>query len=512
MSSKNRLGLYILLFFASFYCVFSIGHFGGDGYEDYLTAESIVLDGNLALFDRPGDVDELQYKTDVGIKGADGRVYSARGSLGVPVLLAPFYALGHFASSAFPQVPHDFVTMVCVSFYNPLVSALGVFLLFLVASRMGFDRSVSLAVTFMYGLSTMVPVYARTGFAEPTLVLFLLLSVYFLLRYQARLTPVDLIASAVMASLCVFVKAAGLIFIPCIFLYASWVVLERKESPGRKIFFIAVFSAIIIFGAAVMMLLNHSIYGKYLSSGGYNMAGGAKRILQSAHFLKGIYYYLFSTGKGFFLYNLPVFLALLAVGRVMKERRKEGMLFLLIFIVNVVFYAKSFRRGSLFSWGPRYLLPSVPFMVLLAGYCVDRCKGVISKVFISLIAFTGFLIMLPCMFVNQSKFYFFVVEKLGLNEYMINFVPDLSPIKGAWSMFISRITQGAGGGASSFVYAPDWRLVKPIKVFMNGYDHVDIWFMKVAKTAPDFSGLVYGVMACIALVSVLSIYKTLRTK
>ena len=54
-NKKLLLPISIFVFFASVYSLFSIGHYGGDGYEDYLTAESIVLDGNLALYDRPDD-------------------------------------------------------------------------------------------------------------------------------------------------------------------------------------------------------------------------------------------------------------------------------------------------------------------------------------------------------------------------------------------------------------------------------------------------------------------------
>jgi hypothetical protein len=492
--------MYLFIFFTAFYALFSIGHFGGDGYEDYLTAESIVLDRNLTLLDRPYDPDELQYKTSPGIPGKNGNIYSARGSLGVPVLLTPFYTAGHLLSGFFDNVPHDYITILSVSFYNPLVTAINVLLLFVIAGILGYSRCVSVALSFIYAFCTMTPVYARTGFAEPTLVMFLLLSVMFLIRYKRSMSIVDLSGSVIALTLCLLSRLVALIFVPFLSGYFIWVTLSKGKTKGSIFFKSTIFLSGVFLGCFIAFLLNYVIYGHILSLGAYNIADNASRIASSRHFIKGLYYYLISTGKGFFIFNFPLILSFFLLGAAIRKRNRENLLFFAIFFINLIFYVKSFRRGSLFSWGPRYLMPSVPFLVIILGDYIVQMKRLFFKLILWLFSLTGFFIMLPCLFINQSKFYFFVVEKLGLEEYMINFIPDLSPVKGAWSMLTSRLISPG----MPFLYSPDWRLIEPVYAGMQGYNYIDLWFVKVIEYAPRLQGIVTIVVSLFIIVLVLS--------
>jgi len=85
----NIASVLIFVLCASVFMIFSNGHYGGDGLENYLTAESIVLDGDTAIHDRPFGVDEMNYKTR-GNKDEEGSYYSDYG-IGMPVLLVPFF-------------------------------------------------------------------------------------------------------------------------------------------------------------------------------------------------------------------------------------------------------------------------------------------------------------------------------------------------------------------------------------------------------------------------------------
>ena len=160
--NRRYVALYVLFFFIVLYSLFSIGHYGGDGYQDYLTAESIVLDGNLSLYDRPDDPNEIDYIKPAGLKGKDGKIYSSVGTLGVPIILAVFYYVGHMLASLLPTVPHDYITMLFVSFSNPIICALNCMIIFLISQQLGFKPGTSVKLSLIYGLATMLPVYART--------------------------------------------------------------------------------------------------------------------------------------------------------------------------------------------------------------------------------------------------------------------------------------------------------------------------------------------------------------
>jgi len=499
--------LYLFLFFTSLYSFFSIGHYGGDGYEEYLTAESIVLDRNFQFHDRPHDPDQLNYKSGVGIEGRNGGTYSARSCLGVAFPLSFFYALGHIVASFLKNIPHDFITILFASFYNPFISAFTVLFVFAISGHLGFKPVTSLMLSLIYGLSTMAPVYTRTGFAEPTLVLFLLISVYWIIRYSKNLEERCLVYSALALAYCVLIKAIGFIFFPCLLVYIFWCIYAKKQNLFDRLKPVAIFAIVFIFGNAIVLAYNYFVYGSILSFGKANPIDISARAAQSTHFIKGAYYYLISPGKGVILFNLPIILSFIGLVKVPKERRKEVVLLLLIFIVNLLFFVKCFSRGSLFSWGPRYLLPSIPFLVLLIGYYYEGYKGFMGRFYVWLLSAVGFFVMLPCMFINQSKFYLFVVEELNLDEYLISFIPDLSPIMGAWWMLVTRIIQNLTGKGIPFNFAPDYWLVKPVSAFMGEYNYIDLWFVKVMEASPSFAPAVYAVLTCLALLSVVSIYK-----
>ena len=512
MITVKNPGVYIFIFFAAIYAFFSIGHFGGDGYQDYLTAESIVLDGNISIYDRPGDPDELDYIKDTGVSGIGGKTYSSRNAIGMPVLLAPFYFMGDLIARFAAGAPHDYVTMLAVSFFNPVASAIACLLVFAIARRMSFAPGISAALSFIYGLSTMAPVYSRTGFAAPAATMFLLLAVYMFFKYRDSFKMVNIFLSGFFLACMFLCRIPVIVMVPCFAVVLLWVLKDADLPVVSKYGHFLGFAGILTCVLAGLLFFNFHIYGSVNAFGGVDASVIGKRIAGAPHMLKGLYYYLLSPGKSLFLYNIPVIFGFLALRRAFKADQKTAVLFLLVFAVNLLLYVKSFRRGSLFSWGPRYLLPSVPLLILFAGYYLENMKSSMQEAAVILVSIAGFFIMLPCMLINQSRFYFFIVEKLGLDEYMINFIPDLSPIKGAWAMLINRISLGINGEMPLYVYAPDYRLVAPVSASMEQYNYLDIWFLKVIETAPAYAPLVYCTLFVLAGIAVFSAYKIIRIR
>ena len=62
---------------------------------------------------------------------------------------------------------------------------------------------------------------------------------------------------------------------------------------------------------------------------------------------------------------------------------------------------------------------------------------------------------LPAVLVHYSSYINFVVESLKMPEYAINYIPDLTPIKGAWAILVSVVKTCVTGQGGSFVFNPD---------------------------------------------------------
>ena len=92
ISSQRERSLVARVFagFAILYLVTVSGHYSGDGFLSYLTAESLVLDGDLAILDRPFAIAEMSRGTQVAAaEGADGRRYHTGNSLEADMHMRP---------------------------------------------------------------------------------------------------------------------------------------------------------------------------------------------------------------------------------------------------------------------------------------------------------------------------------------------------------------------------------------------------------------------------------------
>lgn len=515
MNKQKTIAIAIFIFFITLYSLFCIGHYGGDGYDDFLTAKSIVLRHTFALKDEPVpeghyDIDTFHYKKTAGMYGRDGRIYSSRGGLAIPLMLSVLYYAGHLVSFVFKSVPQDFITIFFVSFCNPIASAVNCLLVFLIAVNLLYSYRTAIALAFIYGLATMAPVYARTGFAEPVLTMFLLLSIYFILKYKIGRKKIHFILGAVALGVAVFSKSIAALFVPFIALYAIWVVFYDGKYDKKRVLEFMFFAVPLGIMLLFIFSFNYYIYGGIFKFGDREAITITTRVIKAPHILKGLYYYLLSTGKSFFLFNLPLILAFLGFKKVPQERKKEAVLFLALFLANLIFFTMSFRRGSLFSWGPRYMLPSAAFMVLMIGNFYENNRNLFGKLWIWALSIIGFFIMLPCMFVSQSKFYFFVKEQLGQQEFMINYIPDLSPIRGAWEMFITRVIYMVRGIDVPFFYSPDYGLIPWVKMSMSGYNDFALWFMKVLSFKPEYFPLVAGIVAFLIIIAAASLFYLVR--
>jgi hypothetical protein len=87
-----------------------------------------------------------------------------------------------------------------------------------------------------------------------------------------------------------------------------------------------------------------------------------------AHLPLALYGFLFSAGRSVFLYSPPLLLSLFTFGPFFKQHRAEAILFLLIALVYLLTYSTYGYWEGGWSWGPRFLLAPIPFLMIPLGY------------------------------------------------------------------------------------------------------------------------------------------------
>ena len=505
MNIKIKLFLCIFTFFLGCFILISSGRFGGDGLDNYLTAESLVLDGDCSIYDRPFGIEEMKYQVR-GVAGSEGKRYAQYG-VSVAIFLVPLYFIGHVISGFLGNIGHDYVTQLVVSFFNPLVLAGIAVLLFNLLVKLGYSFKISFLTTLIYSLCTMNVVYARSGFTEPFVALLLLIGAIYMLEYCKKRAALSLFITALAVGYTMYIKKNSFILFPAFSLYVLFLIFVDKEKAFKdKIVHLIIFTVPFIFAGTAILIQNKVFFGGILSTEHGTVNDLLSKVRTDGYPGKGLYYYLISSGKGYLIYNIALFLGLFAVKNFINRHKAYAIFILVLILSNLLFYSFIFVRGSLFSWGPRYLFPTLPFFAILLAEFMITIKNLKTKVLIGCFAALGFLIQLPNFFISFSNYIFFVKNKLGLEEFLINFMPELSPIKGTWMLFLSLLNRVNSGNSFNFSYNPDLWFFKTKSFSLVGYDSMDIIWINIVKVSPTLGVPVSISVIVVSLVVALSLF------
>ncbi len=392
VSMSMKVGIYLC--FLAVYLAFTPGHFfSTDEVAVYLTAQSLATHHSLAI--------KPIFDTVLGRHGA------SYGQFGVlqSVVSIPLYVVGAAVNRvASPTTRSLFagvnigdwggtVPIFFVSLFNAFVTPLTCVLVFLFSLRLGYRRSVALAVMVLFGLSTLTFTYAATYFQHPLESFFLLFAVYLLFIHRDRLSLRTTMLAGLPLGLAILTRLMVALTVPVLVSYVFFVasrwdgrVDEHEPRQGNVIarlisrvrqpfdgipvgdwwsitvtrcvvgFLVAPVSAVILF-----LALNEYRYGSVRDPGVGEFSHGSPDILV------GLYGNLFSPGRSIFLYSPPLILALFALSRFYRRYPAETWLILGISTIYLGLYSIPSNWYGGWSFGPRYFVALVPLLILPLG-------------------------------------------------------------------------------------------------------------------------------------------------
>jgi hypothetical protein len=312
--------------------------------------------------------------------GSDGTVYSKRG-------FGTAFAPALLIRLALAQTGWG---LVYAAFYtNALVTALTAVLLTALIRRLGYRPATALWLGGIYGLATLAMPYARMLFGEPVSALALVAAAYCLVRSvdaDARGAVGWAVAAGVALSFALWVRLFSALALAPLALYLALRItggrslntfLRRPASRPQpatsnlqpSTFNFRPWLPVLIFAAVTLLLgvggnawYNAYRFGNPFASG-YQFGAGESFITPLG---TGLYGLLLSPFRGLFWFS-PVLLA--AIPGTIASWRRDRPLTLMAWGM-VLAYLLPFSMWYMwwggFAWGPRFLLPVVPFMLLLA--------------------------------------------------------------------------------------------------------------------------------------------------
>ncbi len=359
-TSRLPIATAIFLFLASVYLLTYSGEFHSiDEVSMFAVTENLVKHGTFDTNQMLWASGWLPAQNSIGTSGD----YYSKKSIGQSLAASPLYWAG---LHLLPAVGLVQITMLT----NVLITALTGAMIFLLLIELGFSLRTGVAGSMAFGLGTSAWPYAKTFFGEPLAALCLLASFYLLVRGRQRRLSLERGAFAgLLFGLAVSSRAANLALAPGFIAYIIFIAHRNRRASGRNYRQTAGFVLTLLVVLLLLGEYNYTRFGSPLASG-YTAQEGFTAFLPTS-----LYGFLFSPGKSIFVYSPVLLLSLLGLPLFWRRFRAETLLIGWIAAAYVLVYGLWFMWWGGWSWGPRFLVPLLPFLILPLASLIDTISA-----------------------------------------------------------------------------------------------------------------------------------------
>jgi hypothetical protein len=411
----------------------------------YLTAQSLVEDGDISIKPihntAPGRGDEY---------------YSVFG-MGQSVAAIPLYVAGReIDERASPDAREYFsgdnlgdwggtVPIFFASLFNQMIAPLVCVLLFMFLRKLGFSAALSFFTTLLFGLGTAMFSAAHEFFQHPLETLMLLGAIYVLFANRERLSIWHALAAGALLAFGILTRANLALAAVPIALYLIIITLrppdldpdgEAEPQPAmgrmgralrldridqRTVRCFVAFALPSAAALAFMFWLNWWRFGEWQT---FNPPV-ANESFTLRQLPEGIFGNLLSPGRSIFLYSPPALLGLFGAREFYRRQPAEAVLFAAISALFVVFYSSYSVWHGGWAWGPRYLLPVIPLLMISSTYAFTSLRVVTVAVLLGALGL-GVQVLGTVVNVSYVTFDYWIHDGIWDDSFL--FVPDISPV------------------------------------------------------------------------------------
>jgi hypothetical protein len=353
---RRTIALALLGATALVYMLTAPGHLGTvDMRAEFAVAQSMVGKADFTVSPT------LPYVTVPYVVGPDGKHYADHG-LGQSLLLVPAALVGRIAGCGDPAscpatAQHD--AEFAASFVDGVAAAVAVMLMFLLALDLGAAVRPALALSLLFGFTTIEWAYAHDAFDVGPTATVLLLTLFAVHRGLRESSARWLIVGGAAAGFAIAMRLPSLVCVP---IFAAYVIASTSRLGATALVRrVAAFSGPV---AAVLLLLgwynwirfgDPLQFGNSLASDYYGFGGSP---------VSGVAGLLFSPGRSIFLYSPILIAALAGLPLLWRRHRALTATVVAIVVVNLGFYGAYIHWWGDWGWGARFLVPMTPFLIL----------------------------------------------------------------------------------------------------------------------------------------------------
>jgi hypothetical protein len=354
----------------------------------YEVAKNIAERGSVAMSFNVHDMDAH--------RGVDGRYYSPYG-IGHPLYAVPFYLAGRSAEAATglgvgkPEAIRKAFFVIGSAF----AAAATVWLTFLFALRLGASARAAAATALALGFGTLLWPYAKMGFNAPVAALTLLWGVYLVWTGIRDARAAMLWLSGIGFGCALLVRhELVLATVPA----GLWILIESRGNV-RAALKRAVPVALPVAAALLLTLYyNHVRFGNVLDTGYLRDSTAAFGPVWA-----GLAGFVASPGRSLLLFAPVTALGLAAFPSLWRRDRATAVLLGGTVVVLTLFYASNLYWDADRSYGPRYLVPLLPFLCLPLAPWFDLPPKSARRRLLLAVVLVSVLAQAPGVLVDFSK-------------------------------------------------------------------------------------------------------------
>jgi len=377
------------------------GIYSIDGNSMLAVAESLVVNHDVSVPQGLGSV------------GSDGRVYSNWYPL-LSLLSLPFVAVAYLCSHLL-NLPFHYLAAVFASIIQVPLTAATAGLVALLALELGATRRGAWLAALSFSLGTIALVYVRTFLAEPLLAFL----ITFCLYLAFRSTPRAIFASGFMSALAVLAKPTGIVAGPILSAY----LLAKHDVPRWRAF--------VPFGGSIVGFLLYATYNQVRF--GKPLQFGQPWIFSLSSLPSGLAGLLASPGWGIIWYCPVLLLSVLGFRLAVRSKALEALATVAVFAAFLLLHSFYANWSAGWSWGPRYLVPTIPCLCSLTGLLRERGRKALIVV-----SLAGFLINAPTLFGFYERYFAELNEQNILPGNETAWSLPLAPFLHAWPAAIRQ--------------------------------------------------------------------------
>ena len=273
-------------------------------------------------------------------------------------------------------------------FYGSIFSAFSISLFFLIVRTFGISLKNSILVSLIFGFSTPIWAYSQTSLNVVPMMTFILMGYLFFRKFQNIPNYRTLIISTSVLGFAYLIRPDAIFFIIPLFVIFLFYVIKHNKKFQNFLSFVIPLSFFYFFDK----FIDYIRIGTSASSGIMSSAAGISSTFGvSFSSLIGISGLLFSPGVGLFIFSPILLTAFFSFPIIYKKDKISCLLFISVFIYFLIHYGSGIHWHGLVSWGARYLLPTIPFLLIPLSFSLEKYSNNYFKIILIVLFAFGFL-------------------------------------------------------------------------------------------------------------------------